>query len=368
MATRIHSAMAAGIIGVLLAVLALPGQCEARVTDPLTITADPTTAPPGTQIVFRIYPKVQSAGDTVSFDFGDGGKSTLEYNSGCSVIGGCDSVEHAYAGAGTFTVTASGTITGRSVSGTVKVTISTPPPDTVFYVATSAHIPGYGGTNWRTDLEINNQGLRLASYEISVLLRNQDNSNPQKTSFALAPRQSAHYGDILQSVFGLANNSAALRIKQVSGTIMVTSRTYNQLAVGTYGQYVPAIAITNAIPYARNARIIGLSHDPSGTAGYRTNIGFVNATPAPIAVEVTFYAASGLALAIRTYDLQPYEYRQRDKIFELDNVTTDPVEYGFVEVRTTTVGGQFYAYASVVDNVTGDPIYVPAQLVEAASQ
>jgi len=318
-------------------------------------------------ITFRISPEVMAEGDVVNFDFGDGGKGTIGFTTGCAVIGGCDSIEHAYAGAGTFTVNGSGTLNSRAVSGTVNVTISAPPPESDFYVATSAHVPGYEGTNWRTDLDINNQGSTLATYKVSVLLRNQDNSNPLVATFALAPRQSAHLGDILQTEFGLSNAAAALRIKQVSGSLLITSRTYNQLVSGTFGQSVPAIPIVNAIPYARSARIIGLSHDPSGVSGYRTNIGFVNATPAPITVEINFFKASGVLLAVRTYDLLPYEFVQRDKIFELDTITSDAIEYAFVEMRTTTAGGKFFAYASVVDNVTGDPTFVSAQLVDVSN-
>ncbi|MEW6338599.1 MAG: hypothetical protein ACOY3Y_04220 [Acidobacteriota bacterium] len=46
-------------------------------------------------------------------------------------------------------------------------------------------------------------------------------------------------------------------------------------------------------------------------------------------------------------------------------MTTADVSDGYAVLRTPTPGGRFYAYASVVDNRSGDPIYVPAQVVAA---
>jgi hypothetical protein len=37
------------------------------------------------------------------------------------------------------------------------------------------------------------------------------------------------------------------------------------------------------------------------------------------------------------------------------------VETGLALVRTTTPSGRFFAYASVIDNRTHDPQYVPAR-------
>ena len=40
------------------------------------------------------------------------------------------------------------------------------------------------------------------------------------------------------------------------------------------------------------------------------------------------------------------------------------VAKGFAVVSTDSPGGAFIAYASVVDNASGDPVYVPAMEVE----
>jgi len=143
---------------------------------------------------------------------------------------------------------------------------------------------------------------------------------------------------------------------------MVTSRTYNQLEEGTYGQQVPVIPTTRAIVHGQEGRIIGLYHEPSLQHGFRTNVGLVNASPAPISVTLGFFNSSGVRLGEVTTPLLTYEYKQFDEAFK--QVTEFAVDGGYVTVVTSTVGGSFIAFASVVDNVTGDPVFVPAQILE----
>jgi hypothetical protein len=328
----------------------------------LTVTVDLNPAPAGIAVTFRIDPKVRAAGDSVTFDFGDGGSGKIEYSVGCSLLGGCDSIQHAYAGAGVFTVNVSGSIGGQNVSSSVQLAVTSSTADQEIYVPTGAHLTGFNNVNWRTDLEVNNPGTRRATYAIALLLRNQNNNNPAfKSTFTLNPGVSARYDDILFGTFGFSG-AAALRITPVDGAILLTSRTYNQLPAGTYGQSVPATPRARAIGFSQDARLIGLSHDPSLSSGYRTNLGFLNASPAGIHVEAEFYQPNGAFLGETSYDLAAFEFFQKDKAFE--EVTSGLVNDGYIIVRTTTAGAKFFAYAVVTDNLTGDPTYVSAQVPE----
>jgi hypothetical protein len=47
--------------------------------------------------------------------------------------------------------------------------------------------------------------------------------------------------------------------------------------------------------------------------------------------------------------------------FSIDAITNAPIVDGRVEVEVITSNGHALAWASVVDNATGDPIFVPAQ-------
>jgi hypothetical protein len=242
----------------------------------------------------------------------------------------------------------------------------------VLYLPTSAHGPGNNGANWRTDVEVHNPGLVQAAYTIETLLRDTDNTSAAVQSFTLEPGQSVRYTDILAVVFGMSKAAAALRVTTTSGQILVTSRTYNQIGANpwslpegaSFGQFVPALPLEQAITYGTQGRLIQLGHrTPSDLLDFRTNIGFVNTTGQTIDIVVDLYDASGSKLGTvsgATTQLRPYEYKQIDSIYSL--VTGSPVSDGYAVVTTTTPGGAFFAYASVIDNHrSGDSVCVPAQ-------
>ncbi|MEW6337895.1 MAG: hypothetical protein AB1625_10915 [Acidobacteriota bacterium] len=325
--------------------------------DGLTITPDHSPVSAGVTVVFRINPKVASEQDFVDVLFGDGGSGRIAFQSSCTLFGGCDTIEHIYAGPGVFTVTASGLLGGTEVSGATQVTVTASEDEHDIYVVSGAHSPGYNDSVWRTDVDVHNQGTRIARYYLKILRHAEANADGEQVLFSLSPGQSAHYGDVLLDVFGFTGK-AAIRIIPVEGNVMATSRTFNQAAAGTFGQFVPGQPRYRAIAYGQVGRMIGLFHDPGLAVSFRTNIGLVNASPGPISVELKFIAANGIRIGTTLVELLPYEFRQFDRAFE--EVTGGVVSGAYVTARTTTSGGKFYAYASMVDNVTNDAVFIPA--------
>ena len=123
----------------------LSGRSFGDTTPTLTITPAPTIAKPGQEITFTFSPKLRTGSDTLSFQFGDGSTEDLTGAGSCQILGGCDSVTHAYSQVGTYAVTATGTISGVQVSGSTQVTIqtvcTTPAPSAGFAVGTSSIRP-----------------------------------------------------------------------------------------------------------------------------------------------------------------------------------------------------------------------------------
>jgi hypothetical protein len=326
----------------------------------------------GETIVFTIAPKIHRP-DRFSITFGDNTPAIkFQYDPDmgwmfpCSHSTSCGSVAHVYSAPGTYTVSFDGALaSGGPFSGTLQITVRFGMGDRDLFVPTAAHLTGHNNVNWRTDLEVQNPGPGQARYWIALLARGQDNSDPAHADLTLDPGQSVRYTDILQTLFGFPG-AAALCIVPVEGTVVATSRTYADSGSGTYGSFVPAVVRTNAIAFGDDARLIGLSHDPSLAAGFRTNLGLVNANASPVKVEADFYLAGGTLLGTASYDLQAFEFRQIDGAFE--QFTRERVEDGYVVARMTSgAEGQMldatfrlFAYASVIDNLTGDPTYVPA--------
>ena len=226
-------------------------------------------------------------------------------------------------------------------------------------IPAAAHVTGASGTNWRTDLEVLNPGSSQCSYTIELLAQDQDNSSPDSRSFQLDPGLAVRYEDVLASMFAFSG-AAALRVTPSGCALQLSSRTFNDTANGTYGQLVPGRATVMAIPPGVTVRLIQLRESAASSSGFRTNIGIVNATAAPLQIAVDLYDGSGNLLgrvpSSRTA-LRPLEFRQLDRVFR--TVTSAAVEDGYAVLSTSTSAGAFLAYASVIDNRTGDPVFMP---------
>jgi hypothetical protein len=328
-------------------------------------------------------PEVPHAGETVTFTLDGipprGHLATVEFGDGSQVIWGLDDMfyepchsrttacplTHVYAEAGTYTLVVTyPDEVGRVVTKSRALAVLQAPTVTTV-IPSAAHLAGLNGTLWRTDLELHNPGPAQASCDLTLLPRDHDNSSPgSATRLTVPPGASVRVADVLQSVFGFSG-AAAIRIETVNDTLVATSRTYNQLHHGSYGARVPALAAASAIQPDQEGRLVGLDHDPSLAAGARTNIGLVNATALPTHVEVDLHSGDGWLLGTTAHDLPPYGNTQLDRVFE--SVTSARVDDGYAIVRTTTGSAAVFAYASVVDNVTGDGDQVPALVGPAAA-
>lgn len=245
-------------------------------------------------------------------------------------------------------------------------------PPAVFVVA-SAHVAGAAGTNWRTDLEIHNPNDDVVDYTVELLELNSNNSSPRSETGIIAAGQSIRHEDVLIDLFDF-EGAAALRIVPNVGPIVVTSRTYNLLEAGnpfglpagaTFGQFIPGIDHTAAITPDCEGRLIHLSHAPSGDSGFRTNLVMVNGTTDQASLEVELFASDATPLGSITSNLRPFEYRQINNAF--DRVTTDAVDDGYAVVHLNEDEGAVFALASVVDNITGDPVGMMATTVRSSS-
>ncbi len=241
--------------------------------------------------------------------------------------------------------------------------VAGPPPGEPIYLPAAAHVPGYSGTVWVTDLEIHNPGPTPAGFAVELLKASQGNPTPQGAGFTLDPGTSLKLADVLWEGAAAFNHpgSATLRITQSAGSVMATQRTYNNQPSGTYGQFIPGLPASAAIGPGQQARLAGLSQSADLNTGFRTNLGLANASAREIAVVFSLYRSDGFLLGRQSRTLGAYAFIQIGNVFNL--VSTQGVAEGFIVLETATDGGAFFAYASVVDNRSGDPIYVPARVV-----
>ena len=151
---------------------------------------------------------------------------------------------------------------------------------------------------------------------------------------------------------------AALRITASHPDVQSTSRTYNAAGTtGTYGQYIPSLPSAQAVEPGLVGSLLQLQENDS----FRSNVGAVNVTALTVQLEVDLYRGSGNLVGVRTETLLPFEMVQVDRIFS--TVGAGAVDSGYATVKVQTAGGKVLAYASVVDNDSGDPIFIPAQIL-----
>jgi hypothetical protein len=226
-------------------------------------------------------------------------------------------------------------------------------------VPAAAHAPGAAGTNWRTDLRIVNPAATAAEAGIDLLPQGLDNSaRSQHVSVSIPARGQLSVGDVLASKFGFTG-TAALLVSSSEPSLVVTSRTFNEASGGaTYGQFIPGVVSTGALSIGAPGQLIYVTK----SADYRTNVGYAGTTGLSGTITVKLFDASGFQTGSGTFDVQPYGQGQINDIF---GATGAPAAAVARAVVTSSV--PLVAYASVIDNRTGDPMAIIAARESEAS-
>lgn len=150
----------------------------------------------------------------------------------------------------------------------------------------------------------------------------------------------------------------AIRIRS-DEPIIAVARVYNDqrpVGRGTYGQFIPGLPADAA---RTNGVLPMLAHQEYfiGRGGFRTNIGWFNNSALSVTVTFRMHMMHAV-LATVTRDIPPFSHLQLP-IRGLFGSVLEPWDQLHVTFETT--GSALHVYASVVDNVTSDPIFIPAQ-------
>ncbi len=285
------------------------------------------------------------------WDFGDGSTSSQQNPAHTFLFSGTFPVTLTVSNAfGSSTVTKSVIVHGRGIVPPV----TTGQPYT-YIVPAAAKASGAGGTNWRSDLVVYNPGGAEASVYAYFLQSGQDNAAAAGTELILPALRFVRVGDVVGSMFR-GNNLAGAILLGSTQPLAITSRTYNdQGEDGTYGQFIPAAATGTLLKAGEEGVLLHLAK----SAAYRTNFGLANAMGTTTAVSVAFYKADQTLLGTKSYTLDPFEHLQEN--FVLDSLTAAAVEDAYAVATSSTAGAAYTVYASVVDNRSSDPIFIPFQ-------
>jgi hypothetical protein len=223
--------------------------------------------------------------------------------------------------------------------------------------------PGAAGTQWLSSLELFN----TSATEIDVVLffnrSGQDNTTPAaQASLSVPARGLVVIDDLLAEAFLLNDANGSVDI-QASAPVIAHSRIANVGgADGTYGQLVPAIperwAMGDDTAPGLDAKVDVVSlfevrHD----ADFRTNIGAANVSGVPLQIEVRAFLDTSPIGQMTVLELPPFSHRQLNGILPTLGIPNGTFGVRLELAAAAGSAGRFVAYASVVDNSTGDAVF-----------
>ena len=228
------------------------------------------------------------------------------------------------------------------------------------WIPAVAHNRGANGTDWRSEVEVCARGTLDARFSIEFV-RKEGVTAP--LTFDLVGGSCVRWTDVLQDLFA-ADGQGALRIERLAGSVSAASRTYTVMADGaTYGQYIPAVVEPVHGPSSlMQMGIPWLAHSTDPSEGYRSNLSVLNLEDEPIEVDVELSTGFGFLdpwdfyLTSFTVQLEAHELRQLSDVLAAH--VDEDVDFAWAGVSGA---GAFLTYASVVDNRTGDPVFVMGQ-------
>jgi uncharacterized repeat protein (TIGR01451 family) len=226
--------------------------------------------------------------------------------------------------------------------------------------ATRFVVPGVAdlntaSANWRSDVRVFNSGAAPQLATLTFF----PSSNPSASASAqvsVNPGEVKALDGILASLFQLHGVGGALHVTTAAGApLVVTARTYNQTAAGTVGQFIPAVTDDEAVGVNDRALQIVQAEESSR---YRTNLGITEISGSPVTVEVAVTLPDSKISPTVQIPLAANESRQLPILSSFGLGATYNAR---ISVRVIEGNGRVTAYGSIIDQVTEDPTFVPAQ-------
>lgn len=222
-----------------------------------------------------------------------------------------------------------------------------------FVVGAAVKAAGANNTQWETDLRFFNPcGEPL---DVTVTFEPEGSNNTEKalavSSYPLRVNETRVFSNLekLFPQFGDDEISGSLRVESQSASgckVLTVSRTYNQTNGGTFGLFVPALPVKR--PDQEHLDMAGLTRN----ADYRTNLRLVNYGDADVWVPIVAFDRLGNQISSPEYaKVFGHSAKQLNDVASWLGIEGDITSFA---VRVGVAGLQVQAFATVVDNRTGD--------------
>lgn len=227
------------------------------------------------------------------------------------------------------------------------------PTDFDWLVPAAASASGIGGSVWKSEIGVANPSANEVTARLYFVSSGSQWPGNELGEPLVIPAGGALYLD--DPLAAMRPTSGLLVVSLSSEKAIVSTRTYNAAAgVATYGQGIPAIRLAEAS--ASSHLILPLVHSIPGR--FHTNVGIVQTSSSSIAVRVRVHTASGQELGSRIYSMTGAWF-QANRILDEIHHPGETLEGGWIEAELVAGSPSYWmAYASVVDENSGDPTYV----------
>lgn len=220
-------------------------------------------------------------------------------------------------------------------------------------VAGIAETAGAAGTRWKSDVA----ALNLSGSAVEGTVEYRHGSGVARSDLLIGDGELLLWENVA-SLLGAPDSAGAVAIT-ADGPLVVTARTFNDADAGTFGQFIPGLGPSASVGPGSPAVLPQIKRNDD----FRTNVGFTNYSDVPCDVTVRLVDASGqqLGSSVMVSDIPPGGWKQQNRIFREAGVSE--CELGYAAISVETEGCGVWAYASVVDNGSGDPTTIPATVL-----
>jgi subtilisin family serine protease len=220
-----------------------------------------------------------------------------------------------------------------------------------YYLSGIAHLPGVAPAYYYSDVSILNPSIS-SPVSLRVSFRGVS-TQPTPITLTLGARQEQTWRDVLTSAFNLTQTDKGMIVVESTLPLQVLSRTYSQPTGSSSGATFGASYVGQEASAALSSAGTGLLAGLRSDGVFRTDLEFVNASPAPTTVNITFYTAGGSQITTTTASVPAFTWTQ----------LVEPLPSGqanaFAVVQVVNGGAQILGSATVIDGTSTDPTTIP---------
>ena len=226
-------------------------------------------------------------------------------------------------------------------------------------IPASASTAGLGGAWWSTDVIFLNPGDSDLATDLFFHPSGVRGENMVERTVTVPANAQRTLAD---TVAELGHTGAGGLTLAATGDLVVTTRTAATDGAGSYGQTIAGVPMTMAQQGGVKYLLPGLA---SG-GGFHTNLGVLNLGDEALTLTFFIFSSDGTPLGTTTLTALPGAFAQDvDALADLDD---GDLRGAWAEVSCDNADSLFTTYASVVDDASHDPTFIPPTALDNASE